>query len=416
MTGRRNIRIESEPPGVIDGSANGNGSVTVREISANTDILLVDDDPKSLMATEVVLSDLKPNMIKAKSGKEALRLVLEREFAVILLDVKLPDMDGFEIAEFIRQHKKSRNTPIIFITAYGRDELMISRGYSLGAVDYIFKPIIPEILRAKVGVFIQLFETTARLRETSRQLDAQNQKELQKRARELEKLNKELEDSNRELDQFAYIASHDLREPLRTITNFIQLLDDKYREKFNDEAKQYMAFISEGAQRMKSLIKDLLEFSHVGRKELVRENVSALAILENVKQNLYNEIEKTGAVIEAETDLEIKVNPPLLQQLLQNLISNSLKFRDDKKPRIRFAVSDQGTKWLFSLKDNGIGISKEHQKVIFQIFQRLHKTEEYPGTGIGLAICEKIVRKHGGRIWVESEYRKGATFFFSIPK
>jgi two-component system, sensor histidine kinase and response regulator len=410
------MRIEGEVQGVVDGSAIRGGSVTVAGISENTNILLVDDDPKSLMATEVVLSDLKPNTIKAKSGKEALRLVLEHEFAVILLDVKLPDMDGFQIAEFIRQHKKSRNTPIIFITAYGRDELMISKGYSLGAVDYIFKPIIPEILRAKVGVFIQLFETTAQLRETSRQLDAQNQKELQKRARELEKLNKELEDSNRELDQFAYIASHDLREPLRTITNFIQLLDDKYGEKFNDEAKQYMAFISEGAQRMKFLIKDLLEFSHVGRKELVRENISALTVLENVKQNLHNEIEKTEAVIEADADLEIKVNPPLLQQLLQNLISNSLKFRDDKKPRIWFNVTDQGNKWLFSLKDNGIGISKEHQKVIFQIFQRLHKTEEYPGTGIGLAICEKIVRKHGGRIWVESEFRKGATFFFSMPK
>lgn len=302
------------------------------------------------------------------------------------------------------------------MTAYGRDDLMISKGYSLGAVDYIFKPIIPEILRAKVAVFIQLFETTAQLKETSRQLEAQNQKELQKRARELEKLNKELEDSNKELDQFAYIASHDLREPLRTITNFIQLLGDKYRDTFNDEAKQYMAFVSEGAERMKFLIKDLLEFSHVGRKELVRENISAVALLENVKQNLHNEIEKTGAVIEADADVEIRVNPALVQQLLQNLISNSLKFRDDKKPHIRFAVADQGNKWLFSLKDNGIGISKEHQKVIFQIFQRLHKTEEYPGTGIGLAICEKIVRKHGGRIWVESEFRKGATFFFSVPK
>ena len=383
---------------------------------ANANILLVDDDLKSLLATEVVLSELHQNTIKAKSGKEALRLVLEHNFAVILLDVRLPDMDGFQIAEFIRKHKKSRNTPIIFMTAYGRDDLMISRGYSLGAVDYIFKPIVPEILRAKVAVFLQLFETTEQLRETSRQLDQQNQKELQKRARALEKLNKELEESNQELDQFAYIASHDLREPLRTITNFIQLLEDKYRDTFNDEARQYMAFISEGAQRMKFLIKDLLEFSHVGRKELVRENISALVLLENVKQNLHNEIEKTGAVIEADADVVIRVNPPLLQQLLQNLISNSLKFRDDKKPRIWFSVTDQGNKWLFSVKDNGIGISKEHQKVIFQIFQRLHKTEEYPGTGIGLAICEKIARKHGGRIWVESEFRKGATFLFSVPK
>lgn len=401
--------------GVIDNASLQNGHIPV-VATENASILLVDDDPKSLMATEVVLADLRPNMVKAKSGKEALRLVLEHEFAVILLDVKLPDMDGFQIAEFIRRHRKSRNTPIIFITAYGRDELMISKGYSLGAVDYIFKPIIPEILRAKVGVFIQLFDTTRQLRETSRQLDAQNQKELQKRARQLEKLNKELEDSNRELDQFAYIASHDLREPLRTITNFIQLLGDKYRDKFNDEAKQYMAFIADGAERMKFLIKDLLEFSHVGRNELVRETISASAILAKVKQILQNEISRTEAEIVDDAQVDIRVNPALFQQLLQNLISNSLKFRDDKKPKIRFKVVDHGAKWLFSVQDNGIGISKEHQKVIFQIFQRLHKTEEYPGTGIGLAICDKIVRKHGGRIWVESESRKGSTFFFTVPK
>lgn len=393
--------IQATAPGVSSGRAN---------------ILLVDDDFRSLIATEVVLSELKQNTIKAKSGKEALRMILDHEFAVILLDVKLPDMDGFQIAEFIRQHRRSRNTPIIFMTAYGRDELMISRGYSLGAVDYIFKPIIPGILRAKVAVFIQLYTITAQLKETSRLLEAQSRKELQKRARELEKLNKELQESNRELDQFAYIASHDLREPLRTITNFIQLLGKKYEHHFNTEAKQYMKFISEGAERMKFLIKDLLEFSHVGRKELVRETVSTGAILEKIKLNLHNEISRSGAVIHADADREIRVNAPLFQQLLQNLISNSIKFRDDKKPEILFAAKDRGDNWLFSVKDNGIGINKEHQKVIFQIFQRLHKTEEYPGTGIGLAICDKIVRKHGGRIWVKSDFKKGATFFFSVPK
>lgn len=409
------MRLESEVAGTV-ANTSANEELPAYPMADKTNILLVDDDPKGLLATEVVLSELKQTTIKAKSGKEALRLVLEYEFAVILLDVRLPDMDGFQIAEFIRQHKKSRNTPIIFMTAYGRDDLMISKGYSLGAVDYIFKPIIPEILRAKVAVFIQLFETTAQLKESTRQLEQQSQKELQKRARELEKLNKELEDSNRELDQFAYIASHDLREPLRTITNFIQLLEDKYRDTFTAEGRQYMAFISDGAGRMKSLIKDLLEFSHVGRQELMREPLMAASILENVQQNLQNEISKSGATVTHEANVEVRINPPLFQQLLQNLISNSLKFMDDKKPEIHFSVKDQGNKWLFSLKDNGIGISKEHQKVIFQIFQRLHKTEEYPGTGIGLAICEKIVRKHGGRIWVESEPRQGSTFFFAIPK
>ena len=401
--------------GIADGSILETDK-TLEVLRGSANILLVDDDARSLVATEVVLSELKQNTIKAKSGKEALRMILEHEFAVILLDVKLPDMDGFQIAEFIRQHKRSRNTPIIFMTAYGRDELMISRGYSLGAVDYIFKPIIPEILRAKVAVFIRLYATTAQLRETSRLLAAQSRKELQKRARELEKLNKELEESNRELDQFAYIASHDLREPLRTITNFIQLLGKKYEHLLDADAKQYMRFISEGAKRMKFLVKDLLEFSHVGRNELMRETVSTGEILEKIKQNLHSEISEAGAAIQADAAVEVRVNAPLFQQLLQNLISNSLKFRDEKRPEIEFGIKDEGENWLFWVKDNGIGISKDHQKVIFQIFQRVHNTEEYPGTGIGLAICDKIVRKHGGRIWVKSEFKKGATFFFTMPK
>ncbi len=410
------MQAENNFTSIAKNTGVGEGISTPGEFPVSANILLVDDDPQSLIATEAVLSELGQNTIKAKSGKAALRMILEHEFAVILLDVKLPDMDGFEIAEFIRQHRRSCNTPIIFMTAYGRDELMVSRGYSLGAVDYIFKPIIPEILRAKVAVFIQLYRITAQLRETSRSLEAQSRKELQRRARELEKLNKELEESNRELDQFAYIASHDLREPLRTITNFIQLLHKKYAPLFNAEAEQYMKFILEGAERMKSLVKDLLEFSHVGRKELLRETVSTAVILEKIKQNLHNEITNSGAVIHADSELEIRVNAPLFQQLVQNLISNSIKFRDKEKPEIRFAVKDRGDNWLFSVKDDGIGISKEHQKVIFQIFQRLHKTEEYPGTGIGLAICDKIVRKHGGRIWVKSDFKKGATFFFTLPK
>ena len=379
-------------------------------------ILIVDDDEQNLTSLENVLADLEQGIIKARSGAQALRYLEQAVFAVILIRHKLPDIDGFQLAEFARGNTKSRLTPIIFITDYDSNEKLIARGYGFGAVDFIFTPIIAEVLHGKVAVFIEMFAAQDNLLEKNRLLEIESHRELALRARKLEELNKELEASNRELDQFAHIASHDLREPLRTITNFIQLLLENNTEKLGPDAEKYAYFIVDGADRMKRLIQDLLEFSHVGRKDLVRKIISVGEIVERIRFSLSTDLQKSGGKIVFEGSCTLTANPSSFQQLLQNLISNALKFRGDEKPILTLTAVEQGNFWLFALKDNGIGINKEHQQIIFQIFQRLHKSEAYPGTGMGLAICEKIVHKHGGRIWVESEIDKGATFFFTIPR
>lgn len=384
-------------------------------MNPDTKILIVDDDEDSLQAFDAILCDLNHITMRAKTGAEAMRLVLLHEFAVILLDVKLPDMDGFQIAEFMRKNLLSKRTPIIFITAYGNDETMILRGYAIGAVDYIFKPVIPYVLHSKISVFIDLFEMAQQIKEQKRLLEQQSQLELHKRAIELQEMNKKLEASNCELEQFADIASHDLREPLRTITNFIQLFALRHEATLDADSRKYLFFIVDGAERMKILINTLLEISQVGRKDLVLENTSVARVLDRVKFNLEIEIRETLGTVTLHNNCDVMVSPMLFQQLLQNLVGNALKFRGKNPIEIDIYTEKQEAHWLFSIWDNGIGINPELRNQIFQIFQKLHKPSEYPGTGIGLAICEKIVRKHGGKIWVESAGESGSVFFFTIP-
>lgn len=385
-------------------------------IGYRANILLVDDEDDSLLAIESVVNDLNANIMMARSGEEALRLVLAYEFAVILLDVKMPDMDGFEIAEFIRRNRLSKKTPIIFITAYAKEEIMVMRGYTMGAVDYIFKPFIPYILHSKVSVFIDLFEMSQQIKEQKKLLEQQSQLELQKRSRELEAMNIKLAASNQELEQFASIASHDLREPLRAITNFIQLLEGKLQPTLDEDSRKYIFFISDGAERMKNLVQAILEISQVARNEMILEKVSVADIVNRVKMNLQSELQHTQGTISLLNNCEVMVSSVFFQQLMQNLIGNALKFRGERKPEIVVSVDEQPYYWLFSVQDNGIGIRAEHRKLVFQIFQKLHKPSEYPGTGLGLAVCEKIVKKHGGNIWVDSSIENGSTFLFTIPR
>lgn len=224
----------------------------------------------------------------------------------------------------------------------------------------------------------------------------------------------ELERSNRELEQFAYVASHDLQEPLRIVSSYMQLLARRYQGKLDQDADEFIGFAVEGANRMKSLITDLLAYSRVGTrgKELIPvEMEDALA---RATRNLRLAIQDSGAII-AHDDLPVVLADPLqMTQLLQNLIGNAIKFRGPKAPRIHVGVRRRDQHWLFFVRDNGIGIDPQYAERIFVIFQRLHNRDEYPGTGIGLAICRKIVERHGGEIWVESKPGNGATFYFTL--
>jgi signal transduction histidine kinase len=225
-----------------------------------------------------------------------------------------------------------------------------------------------------------------------------------------------LQRSNAELEQFAYIASHDLQEPLRMIRSYVDRLQSEYKDRLDTEANELIANAVTGVTRMQKLINDLLAYSRVGRRDKPFEPTECETVLDQALTNLKVAIEESGAEITYRPLPAVKGDSGELVQLFQNLIGNAIKFRSKEKPRIHIAAEKKGNEWVFLIQDNGIGIDPQLTDRIFAIFQRLHKEEEYPGTGVGLAICKKIVEHHGGRIWVESEPGKGSTFYFTIPQ
>jgi PAS domain S-box-containing protein len=225
-----------------------------------------------------------------------------------------------------------------------------------------------------------------------------------------------LERSNRDLEQFAYVASHDLQEPLRMVGSFAGLLARRYKGKLDSEADEFIAYIVDGAERMKMLIEDLLAYSRVSTKGKPLERVSLQAITDRVLTDLRGAIESSGSMVTVGALPEVIADRVQLGQVMLNLIGNAIKFKGERPPEVNVGAEASGVEWVVSVADNGIGIDPRHAARIFQIFERLHATAEYPGTGIGLAICKKIVERHGGRIWVESSPGRGSTFFFTLPR
>jgi Bacteriophytochrome (light-regulated signal transduction histidine kinase) len=392
---------------------------------------MVDDQPENLVALEAVLDGLGQDLVKARSGKEALRCLLEDEFAAILLDVKMPDMDGFECAAMIRERERSKNTPIIFLTALKSEEHLF-RGYYMGAVDYLFKPIVPEVLRSKVAVFVDLSlknETLRRNAEALRQKAAELEKSIAEKTKaeeELRRLNAELERrveerteelsrTNDELRQFAYVASHDLQEPLRTIGSYTQLLAKRYKGRLDGDADEFVRFIVEGVSRMHGLLNDMLAYSRVTDiTEKPMRTASAEGILQTALMNLEATIKENDAEITWDPLPNVTADEIQLSQVFQNLIGNAIKYRRSERPIIHISAEQVDGEWLFRVQDNGIGFDGKFKERIFGIFKRLHG-KDLPGTGMGLAICKKIVERHGGRIWAESVPGEGSLFQFTLP-
>jgi light-regulated signal transduction histidine kinase (bacteriophytochrome) len=282
------------------------------------------------------------------------------------------------------------------------------------SVILVFIGVIVAIYTYRVRAIKAQREKLQKLVKAQTRLLSQSAEEEHRAREEAEEVNKELERKNKELEQFAYVASHDMQEPLRTTASFIDLLQKQYRGKLDEKADKYFTYVLQSSERMKTLIQDLLDYSRIGRKQ-EREQVDCNAIMQDVVADLAIAIRENNAIIQYDALPVIWGHATEIKLLFQNLVMNAIKFRrKDVEPQVKIAAVKAGEYWRFSCSDNGIGIDEKHGERIFIIFQRLHNRNEYNGSGIGLAHCKKIVELHGGRIWFESTPGAGTTFYFTL--
>lgn len=396
-------------------------------------ILLVDDRSENLLALQAILEPLGQELVKATSGTEALKQILLNDFAVILMDVKMPDMDGFETTRFIKDRDKSRHIPIIFITALDENSDAIFKGYSAGAVDYIHKPFNEEILRSKVSVFVELFLKEQQIREQAaliqenilreaERVRVQQERELeQKHLRELavelekrvEARTRELLEANNEMESFCYSVAHDLRAPVRNVIATSKMLLEDLETKLSVEESDQLRQQVAASMRMATLIDDLLRLYRLNRKELVREEVHLSEIAERTAAVTLQKYPSTTCTFEVEKNVQAKADRGLLRILLDNLFDNAFKYSPNGGA-VRFGTQFSNGRTCYYVKDDGIGFDMTYHAKLFKPFERLVAENDYPGTGIGLAMVQKIVTRHGGRVWADGELGKGSTFYFTL--
>jgi signal transduction histidine kinase len=355
-------------------------------------ILIVEDEAIEAMVFKKSLKSFGYDVVGVvDTGEDAIRKVAESKPDLVLMDIVLKgNMDGIEAATHL---KKDYDISVLYLTAHP-EESVVNRAKLTSPYGYIIKPVNKTELKYIIDLALYKRQMEEELKETV----------------------KKLQRSNEELERFAFVASHDLQEPLRMVSSFTQLLERRYKDQLDAEALEYIKFAVEGAQRMHLLINDLLAYSRVTSKTDEFEDVNLEKVLDEVLFNLEIQIEKNNVVITRDTLPKLHVDYSQMVQVFQNLIGNSIKYKSDKTPKIHISVLNSSDNWLFGVKDNGIGIKPKYFNQIFHIFRRLHAQYEYEGTGIGLAITQRIIEKHGGKIWVESELGKGSTFYFNIPK
>jgi PAS domain S-box-containing protein len=489
---------------------------------AEDHILIVDDKVNNIYALEQILGQPGRNLISVTNGNDALKIALNQEIDLIILDVQMPGMDGFEVAQILKSNKRTCETPIIFVTAELKDQRFVLKGFEEGAIDYLAKPLNPEITEAKVSVLLQLHRQQRELMEKNQALEnyallINNSADLiciinsntfhieevndavydrlgysvpemkgsslldylsedgrfkvkqlakdrlpnfsfealmytkdnepryfswnvvhkhhswfangrditrQKKADfEINQLNKNLERNiaqlqltNKELEAFSYSVSHDLRAPLRSINGYAQMIQEDHAHNFNEDAKRMLNVIRNNAKKMGTLIDDLLAFSRMGRKEIGRVPVDFNKLVESVLVDIRQAApEKTKITLQPLPNTQC--DPSLLSQVYINLISNAVKYSAKKEnPEVEIGAEEKEEEIVYYVKDNGAGFDMQYAHKLFGVFQRLHSNEEFEGTGVGLAIVQRIIVKHGGKVWAEGIPGNGAVFYFSLPK
>ncbi|MGB3559701.1 MAG: ATP-binding protein [Geitlerinemataceae cyanobacterium] len=370
-------------------------------------VLVVDDKPENLRLLSAILTDRGYEVRQALSGHMAITAIHTRPPDLVLLDIKMPDINGYQVCKQLKTDERTRRIPVIFLSALDRSPDKV-KGFSAGGVDYITKPF----QESEVVVRVEHQLEIARLQAQLERQNAQLQQEIHDRIA----TEKELLRSNEDLEQFARAVSHDLQQPLQSILGFGKIILQKYSYLLESDICKYLSLIVQAGERMQQLIEDLLAYSQVEVSQSI-EIVDCNKILAEAIENVEAAITAKKAHLNIKPLPQLQGKPAQLIQVFQNLLGNALKFTHPNiPPEIQVWAEERENEWMFQVSDNGIGIEPQNFDRLFQLFARLHPNDRFPGTGIGLATCKKIVESHGGHIWVESTPGKGTTFLFTLPK
>ncbi|MCR4029925.1 MULTISPECIES: response regulator [Flavobacterium] len=399
-------------------------------------VLIVDDIRANIIALKKTLELHNIDVDSAESGEEALKKILKTDYCLIIMDVQMPGLDGFEVVKILSGNQRTKDIPVIFLSALNTEKKYIFKGYETGAVEYITKPVDTDLLILKVKTFIKIYEQQNELKvmkdllskEIKIRKEAQDNLEIKiaERTKELVQKNEELELRNHELQQFSWVVSHDLNEPIRKIQIFIKIIKDLYL-KTDDKAIDYVNRTIKSAERMQTLITDLLAYSRLSA-QVKPEKTDLNVVLQEVLSDFDYLIENKSAEIKTNELPTVDSIPSQMRQVFQNLIGNALKFSgSEEKPVIEITseiiveksfdspTSPEGHFCRITVKDNGIGFDEIYLDRIFIIFQSLNDRQTYEGTGIGLAIAKKIIEKHNGLITAKSKQGEGASFIIVLP-
>ncbi len=376
-------------------------------------ILLVDDEESNLIALEATLAELGHNLVKATSGTDALRCLLEQDFAVILMDIQMAKMNGFETAEAIRERERSRRIPIIFLTGMVRADEMMFKGYSAGAVDFLLKPIRPNVLRAKVEVFCELALARLQLQEEVEQSVRVGAK-ISLLNKELEQKNADLREIVSELESYSYSISHDMRAPLRAMQGYADILLEEVHN-LSDEHMGFLKRISSAARRLDHLIRDVLTYSQLSRAEIQLEPINLHRLISDITEQ-YPGLQFPEAEVKIIGELPVVMaNEAILTQCVANLLGNAIKFvAPGNVAQVTISAEQERDDIVVSFQDNGIGIAPRDLDRIFNIFVKVHAPDTYPGTGIGLSIVKKSAERMKGQVGVDSKLGKGSRFWLRL--